>query len=130
MKRTQNRIIDQIHKALKTELNINIRRRVVAHIWRKHGCLMNAQKCQTGLLIPSHFFNQHCLIRAIIQSTKFLNDGWDELFPERIHIFASLSEPVGYPSVNLTKPTNIPCSTKVALVIVDRNKGLLTAYPI
>ncbi|KRZ71979.1 hypothetical protein T10_7115 [Trichinella papuae] len=115
----QNRIIDKIYKALKAKLDINIRRKVVAHIWKKHGCRKNALKWQTGTLIPSYFFTQRHMIKAIIQSTIFLNDGWDEFFPKQIYIFASFPKPVGCSLVNLTTSTNIPRSTTLVSSNID-----------
>ncbi|KRX14029.1 Guanine nucleotide-binding protein G(s) subunit alpha [Trichinella nelsoni] len=92
----QNRIIDRIYNKLNAELNIQVRRDVVAHIWTKHGCRKNAQRWSGNFdkLIPSYFFSEYHLVKAIIKATALLREGWIERFPNQMYVFASLEEPI------------------------------------
>ncbi|KRX72086.1 hypothetical protein T02_10085 [Trichinella nativa] len=128
----QNRIIDRIYNKLKAGLNIQVRREVVAHIWSKHGCRKNAQKWSGNFdkRIPSYFFNEYQLVKAIIEATSLLSEEWIQQFPNQIYVFASFEEPIGRSVVNISRTMSVLCMSSFVLVILNRHQGLVTAYPI
>ncbi|XP_003371645.1 hypothetical protein Tsp_05313 [Trichinella spiralis] len=128
----QNRIIDRIYKKLNAKLNIRVRREVVAHIWSKHGCRKNAHKWfgRFDKRIPSYFFSEYHLVKAITKATAPLSQRWIEQFPNQMYAFASLEEPIGCSVVNISRTMNALCVSSFVMVIVNRYQGLVTAYPI